>query len=474
MTRISSILAAAAAAAAAATTTACGSRCPEVASARDALTTRAAAPDRGRDVRVVLPFVSVNELLAATLREQPLAVPLDPPDLGPIQLVAPISLTAVVLDIELRPAAPDRVRFATHLEIRDATEPLTTLAVVAEVAPVLEHRDGADELLLRLGGDSVISLNAELPADAEAALLRAVTRWLPSALRDRIPRALLDGAARKLGAHLVGGAYDQLRRHLLSRLGERTALRLRLPDVPIRQVALRSLAPSGVVAAAAASSSATGGSLLVEILTDLPVRRGLPALPLSAPSAPSASPSTFTVELSPSTTAELTNWAIEQGHLPRWYSRGLSPSPSGEYRPRFDYLAADDLHPAQPTHPFKIYAFQERGGCSYFRVGVEAELAMDGDRLRVTAVDRQLEASAASPLIEAAAWVKYFLFGSLDLSKRVAARTRLSIGGRSFESRVVAASLTPSELRFALQLAVATPPAATSRSLASLGSPRSP
>jgi hypothetical protein len=428
----------------------CGSRCAEVAAARDALTSRRGAADRRSDVRVTLSLAGLNQLFADSLRAQPLSVPLEPPELGPLQLASPIELTAVARDVELRPGPPGKVRFATRVEIRDAAEALTTLAVVAEVTPALErHPDGA-ELLIRFGADSLLSFKPELAPDSRAALQRAVARWLPAALRGRVPQALVDAAASRLGSHLLGAAYEHLRRTLLSRLGERTGLRLRLPDVPIAEVAVRSLeAPD-----AARSSSPATAVLLVDILTDLPVRRGLPDASTPGPAAPAAAP--VDVQLSPSATAELATWAIEQGHLPRWYTRSLAPSPTGEFRPRFDHVAEDD-------HPFKIYAFQERGGCSYFRVGVQAELAMDGDHLKVTALDRQLEEASATPLLEVAAWVKYFLFGSLDLSRRVAAHTRLSIGGRSFESRVVAASLSREELRFGLALAVAPAPSSPAR-----------
>ena len=45
--------------------------------------------------------------------------------------------------------------------------------------------------------------------------------------------------------------------------------------------------------------------------------------------------------MSGSAVAELANWAIDEGHAPRWYDRSLKPTEKGEFRPRFDYVAAD-------------------------------------------------------------------------------------------------------------------------------------
>jgi hypothetical protein len=436
----------------------CGSRCAEVAAARDALAQRRGAADRGSDVRVVVPLARADALLADVLREQPVTVPLSAPELslGPVRLAMPVELAAVARQVRLRPGPPEKLRFAIELDVVGGGEKLTSLAMVVEVTPELQREDGAAELSIRFGLENVLEVEPVLDPDSPAALVRAVLRWAPAALRDRLPRSVVESTARQLGAHLAGAAYQQLRRTLLPRLGEVTRLRLRLPDVPIATLKVRShdgaAHPRMGQPGQDAPGLSSGGALIVEILTDLPVRRGLIAL------APAAVGDVIAVQLAPSATAELSNWAIDHGHLPPWYTRGLTPSEGGEFRPRFDFV------PEDAAHPFKIYAFQERGGCSYFRVGVQARVAIvepggGPAQLVVTALDRALEAASANPVIEAAAWVKYFLFGSVDLSKRLAARTQLSVGDRRFESRVTSARLDEQELRFTLELAVAPAPA---------------
>lgn len=442
-----------------AATLGCGSRCTEVAAARDALIQRRGAPDRGSDVRVVLPLARADALLAEVLRDQPVTVPLPAPQLslGPVRLAMPVELVAVARQVRLRPGPPDKLRFAIELDVVGAGEKLTSLAMVAEVTPQLDRKDGAAELSIRFGLENVLEVEPVLDPDSPAALARAVLRWAPAALRDRLPRSVVESTAKQLADHLAGAAYQKLRSTLLPRLGEVTRLRLRLPDVPISTFTVhsndRTKRPGmGQPWQDSPAITSGGDALIVEILTDLPVRRGL------RPLSPAVIGEAISVQLAPSATAELSNWAIDQGHLPRWYSRDLTPRESGEFRPRFDFV------PEDAAHPFKVYAFQERGGCSYFRVGVQAHIAIvddrgarsdRGDRLVFTAIDRVLEAASANPVIEAAAWVKYFLFGSVDLSKRLAATTQLSVGDRRFETRVISAGLSDQALRFDLELKVA-------------------
>ncbi|MBA3452687.1 MAG: hypothetical protein H0T42_06330 [Deltaproteobacteria bacterium] len=407
-------------------TSGCGSRCKEVHSARDALANRAAGAQRGADVRVTIPFERANALFAETLTATPLKIALPAPSLGPIEITIP-EIAGTVREVRLLAGAAGKVRFSITVEVRDAAAEVALLAVIAEVEPRLERSNGKTALIIGFGPENLISVRPELTAEATTSLDDAVSRWGPEKIRGKVPRVILDAATSKLGQHLTGEAYELVRGTLLKRLGELTRLHLRLPDVPIAKVDLRS----------------TTTLLVVDLVTDLPVRRGLP---------PARDDATdMAVVMSGSAVAELANWSIDHGHAPRWYTRSLTPSPSGEFRPRFDYVAADR------AHPFKVYAFQDRGGCSYFKVGVRAQVALTGDTLTFTALDRELEASAANPVIEAAAWVKYFLTGSIDRSKQLAAHTQLTVGGRALETRVVSATIVDDDVRFSLKLSVPVP-----------------
>jgi hypothetical protein len=403
--------------------TGCGSRCKEVATARVALTTRKAATGRGSDVRVSVPLARANTLIDELLRAQPVTMPLELPDLGVADL-GNHELVAVAREVQLERGAADKVRFAMQLDIHDRGDEVATLALVAEVTPVLERhgKDGA-ELVIGFGPENLVELTPALGPDARQKLGATVSRWLPGPLRDHVPQALVDAAASKLGTYLTGAAYKALQATLLKRLGELTRVRLRLPDVPIATHTIRS----------------TDTLVVVEITTDLAVRRGL---------AQARDDDTeLGVAMSGSALAELANWAVDQGIAPRWYNRSIEPDPHGEFRPRFDYVAEDR------DHPLKVYSFQERGGCSYFAIGVQPSLTMAGDHLQVTAVHRQLEGKSANTLVEVGAWLKFFLTGWIDESKRIATHTRLVVGGRALETTLLGATLARDELHLTLKLA---------------------
>ncbi len=398
----------------------CGATCKDVVAARTALTSRAGAPNRGADVQVAVPLAKANVVLAELLQQKPMTVPLDVPDLG---LVAATlrPLTATVREVKLVPGSPGHVRFVVQLAVDDPDQQVTMITATAEVVPVLTRANGAAELAIGLGPQNVLTLKPELGAEGKAKLGGAISRWMPERLKGTLPQPLVDAAAAKLGSHLTGAAWTVLQKTLLVKLGEVTTVKLRLPDVPVAKVEVRSAAGPDL--------------LVVDISSDLPIRAGL--APLASP------PTDITVRIAGSAAAEIANWAIDSGHAPQWYTRGLAPSPKGEFRPRFDYLPG-------ASHPLKVYAFQERGGCSYFRVGVNAKLGMDGTKLVATATDRNLETSEANTVIEVAAWVKYFVTGGLDRSKKVAAHTQLKVGGRALDTQVISAALAHDELTFGL------------------------
>jgi hypothetical protein len=404
----------------------CGGRCADIDATRRALIERTTiAP--GPHVQVTIPLARANAFLAELLRDQPLAVPIELPRLG-LAALSLHELTAIAREVRVRPAGPDRLRFAMRIELDDAQLPVTTLAIETEVAPTLVRDHGGAELVTGFGPENLVAVEPVLGPGAERALVDAVARWLPPAVRDHLPRGMLEAAAGELGGYLTGAAYKVLRTTLLRRLGELTRLRLRLPDLPIASTHLQSqAAPSELVT--------------IDLATDLPVRRGLPD---HVPGEPN--PGEILVRISGSTATELANWAIERGHLPQRYTRSLEPRPDGEFRPRLDYLADER------TRPVKLHVFQDRGGCSYFLVGLRLALRISDDKLEVTTLDQLVESASASPVIGAALWLKQLIWGSIDRSRRAAAHTQLTLGGRTFTTRAVRAAVADDELQFELRL----------------------
>lgn len=401
----------------------CGANCAEIAARKRALTERTAVA-AGPHARVHVPFARANVVLAELVRDPALRRPLQIPSLGPLTLAAP-ELTAVARRVELRPAAADQLRFAIELEIDDADQPVTTLTAITDVRPALVRTAEGSELVAGFGPDNLRSVELQLRDQDGRALVDAIARWLPPALRGSVPRAVLDVAARKLAEYLTGRAYDALRATLLRRLGEVTELRIRLPALPI----------------AATRVSSTPDALTIDLTTDLPVRRGL------AGSGPTSEE--VVVQLSESTAAELTNWSIARGHLPQHYTRGLEPRADGDYRPYFDYLAEDR------RRPVKIHVFQDRNGCAYFQVGLRFDIGLRGDQIEIAVHDRLVEAADASTALEVGLWIKQLIQGSVDRSYRAAAHTELRIGGHRLAARALGAAVSGDDLAFTLGFAPA-------------------
>lgn len=409
----------------------CGSRCAEVRAARATLAARPVAAAPTPDVRVTVPLARANAVIAELLARKPWTAPLAPPELGPLALVVPGGLRARLERVELRPGAPGHVQLAVALTVADADATIATLAVEIALAPEVERAHGDVALAFGIRPADLLAIAPTLGPDATAALGAAVERWLPPAARGRVPGALRDAAVSRLATYLTGAAYRGLHDLLLVRLGEVTRLRLQLPDVPVADVAIRSLTDPA--------------ALLVEVHTGLPIRAGL-----GAPAAPSDD---LTVAVAASTVAELANWAIASGRAPRWYDRSLAPTPGGAFRPRFDYVAED------PGHPWKVHVLQERDGCSYFRVGVRVAIALEGDRVRATALDRDLERAIASPVISAAAWVKYLVVGSLDRTRRRVAHVQLTVADQPLTTRLTQLELVDGELRVGVGVELGAAPA---------------
>ena len=407
----------------------CGSRCREIAAERDALARRAPSA-AGPHLQLWVPLATGNALIAETLREQPLTAEIALPRSLPVAVPGG-GLTAVAREVRLLPAGPDRVRAAIRLEIRDADGPITWLAVEAALAPALVREAGGAQVVIGFGPRNLEHVRPELAPRAERALADAIGRRLPRAIRDRVPRALLERAGGRAASYLAGAAFDLLRAALLGRLGEMTRLRVRLPDVPIRGVSLRT----------------RGDALEIDVATDLPVRRGLPVDARQRPAAADA----LSLRVSGSAAAELANWAIERGRLPRHYTRSLEPRPDGQYVPRLDYLAG------RAARPLVVHVFQERGGCSSFQVGLRPRLSVRGGRLAVDLLDQRIERVRGPAHLEIAVWLHELVTRSVDHTRQLAAATEISVGGRRFTARVVAAAIAGDELRFALRVSPAPP-----------------
>jgi hypothetical protein len=401
----------------------CGPRCAETARIKAELVARTArAPGAHAEVRV--PFARANALIDQMLADEPLTAHVDIPAL-PAVGVGGHSLTAVARAVRMRAAPEGRIGFQIRLELDDSNDPVTTLALAAEVAPKVVHERGVTAVVVGFGPENLVGVRPELDDNARATLARAIARWLPADVRAHVPQFVLDAAVRELGEDIAGRAYELLQRTLLIRLGELTEMRIELPELPIASI----------------TPSPRPSALAIELALAIPVRAAV------APDALDDGDD-IALRLSASAAAELANWAVDNGRLPRHYSRDLDPRPDGEYRPYFDYVAADR------ARPLKIHVVQERGGCAYFRVGMAPEVRVEGGKLVVELRDRWVERAVASPLVEAGLWLQQLVQGSIDSTRRGLARMRVSVGHRTVSGEVLRAGLIADELRFVIRLSL--------------------
>jgi hypothetical protein len=400
----------------------CGARCAEIAGIKATLVGRTTSVS-GAHVEVRIPFTRANALLDQLLQLDPIATSVDIPALDVLG-VASHRLNATVREVRMRAAGEGKLGFAIRVELADGGEHVTTLALAAEVRPAVVHEHGATAVVVGFGPENLVGLRPELDAQAQADLARALRGWLPIAVAADVPQILLEAAARELGEDVTGKVYELLQRTLLRRLGEVTQMRVELPELPVARVV----------------PAPRPDALAIEIALALPVRQALVS--------EAQADDDISVRVSASAAAELANWAIDHGHLPRHYTRDLDPVADGEYRPYFDYLADDR------ARPLKIHVVQERGGCSYYRVGMRPAIRVDGDRLVVELTDRWVERAIASPLIEAGLWLQQLVEGSVDKTRREVAHARVRVGHRTLSGEVIRAGFASDELRLTLRLAL--------------------
>jgi hypothetical protein len=404
---------------------ACSSPCRAIAAERDALRARTGRA-RTPHARVQVPYGEANRVLAEVLADPP-AVPIATRRLGPLQPFVG-ELHAVPRSMVLAPARPGRVRIDLRIEVRDHGGELVTLKATTEVEPVLARaQDGRQQLVIALGAEQVLRFEPELGPRADAALGQLLESRLPGPVRGRIPHAMIDRAAGELLGELVEHGYRLLRRPLLRRLGELTAIRVRLPDLPVARVDVRST----VIGAPA---------LELELHTPLPVRAGLS----DAPPAPADA---VAVQIAGSTVAELANWAVDRGVLPRRYTRSGKPDPDGPFVPHIDW------RPDDPHRPLVVHLFQVERGCAHFQVGARPLLAVRDGMLVATLRDRRLERAQGPPLVRMAAWLKRLVERSIDRSRKAAAATQVTVGGRVLATQLTRAEVAGNEVHFALRLA---------------------
>lgn len=404
----------------------CRVKCRTLPDAQAAVRARALPPASGDrpHAQLRLPHHRVNALLADVVADDPPAVTMP----NPLRLIPLGELRVVARRVELGAAGPDRIGFTVVLALEHDRRVLTTMELDIEGRPELVRGDSGAAIEIAFDGDSVRAVRPRLGADAIAKLAVVLPQHLPESLRDRIPGPLLATAAGQLISYVAEESFPLVRRTLLARLGEVTRSRVSLPELPIERIRARTV-------------ELPQPGLAIDIFTSLPVTGGLAA------EADDWAPVSATAELrfAGPTVAEVANWSITAGHLPRQYNRELEPRDGGDYVPVYAW--------GQSGRPLRIHVFQIEGRCNWIEVGARPRAELDGDKLVVSVDDGNIErVIEGSPLVRFGVWVKRLSSGAIARSQSVAAGTTVTVGKRTVRARVVDVSISGDELRFAISL----------------------
>jgi hypothetical protein len=402
----------------------CGPSCKQIADARSALRAGRKATSTAH-LQLGIPHALANRLIAEGLRDVP-PVPLELPGVKGLGLLVPalseLRLTVATRSLRLVPAAEDHLGLSLDLELRDGSEVLMELGLDLELRPRLERDAEGQVLTVELEGEGLRAVRPRLGPEPSERLARAIHRRLPHLIRSTVPVQALARVAGGLIERLGADSYALLRSAVLERLGRIKQVRLRLPELPVERVHLRS--PRSQVP-----------HLAVDLFTDLPVREGLEG----DQSMKLLKRDAVQVRVAGSAVAELSNWAMERGLIPARYDRDLKPKAEGGFSPIFDW------EHRQPR-PLKIHVFRKQKPCAHVQVGARARVAVKKEKLVLTLEDREMERVQGPPLVRLGVWLDSLWSRALTTTKELAAQTRLRLGGHEVRVRIEQARLYQREL----------------------------
>lgn len=372
----------------------------------------------GPSARVRVPLAIANQLIAGVVRERT-AVRVGG-RLGELLGVDDVSATlreVVMVPAEVGQRGPSpSIAVDVVIDLADLEGPLASLRARGDVAAVVEPDDRgiAESVAIAIRWDSLRDLDLALTDRAKAAAERAI----PSAVKRRLPRVVVEHGSSKVARRSAELVYAALRETALARLGELTRIRMAVPAMPVTRV---DVAPTD-----------TAVELLVH--TSLPIRAAV-----GAPQAAAAD--AITVEISASAVAELANWAIAQGIAPQRYTRNLSPNRDGEFVPHFDWRGE------RSDRPFIVHMFRTVGACAHFEVAALPHLEVAGDQVRGFVTNKQLERADTDLVMAALAHLKEGLAASTSPVKQASARRTLRVGRYEVATRLVGAHIESGDLR---------------------------
>lgn len=403
---------------------ACGTSCEEIRADRDRFLARHDATGAPH-AELVLPLALANGLAARgfqRLRSPRVTVP--------ALANAGLRVAFELRGARLVPASePGRVGVALDVTVVDDTpgapalRDIISFSLDARVRPVVDA--ASHRAIVWLRPSDLVGATPRLEARGGAAVRSWLRDALPAGLAAATPDALLDALAEVALAWFADAGWPLIRDNLLADLA----------DVPLLDLAL----PAELPLAGASFSTVAGRhpALVVELVTSLPVRRGLP------PRSGLVRPGVVELRLAGAAAAELANDAIARGALPGRYTSAGEPAPDGPFEARVGWEPG--------RRPLKVHLWRTRGECVYARVGGTPEPHLEGREATLSVGDGEYEVVRGPALTEAFAWTERLWGQSVALNLAAARRIRVDVGGALLQLTVIALEVGPDALRVELR-----------------------
>lgn len=306
--------------------------------------------------------------------------------------------------VKLRPAPSGKVGFRTELRLGSGSRSVARLHLDAEVAPVVDPKAGT--VSIALGPDNLRQVVPQMEPAASRALAGFIHGRLPPAARMMVSKSDLANAADDIVAELFRRSWPRIRDSVLADVGQVTSLEFALPDVPLRDVAIRSRA----------------GALDLLVDTGLPVARGVTGTP-------TASGDRVVLRATGEAVAAMANVAIKTGRIPARYDLAGEPNPKGPF------VVGLGWEPG--PRPLQLHAWAEEGDCAYLRISGTPQLAVKGKSLEVSVQDGRIDEARGPTKLRLAAFSQRVGRNALTFVHQETARFELDLAGRPLVAHVV-------------------------------------
>ncbi len=390
----------------------CGSACPRLlAEHRERIQAPTAEPAGPPHVQLNLSRAWVEGRLKAEVVGRP-PIPIKVPGFADF---AP-GLSVAVTDLGLEDGGSDAVVVRLSLSLRHGRAPILGMSARVRVRPTVDLRRRRVSLALR--GRDLKALRLTMPRGAEARLAAALKERLPPAARPfatasairRAAKAVLDG----MSARIVSVTREYL--------PGRVRLEAALPTLPLSRLRLR----------------VSGDRIPIDGWLDRPIDSGLRGRArVRGP---------IVLRAAGGAVTELLNRAIATGAIGGTYDAKGKADPDGPYAPVLAWAAG-------ASRPLQVHVYRLVETCVRVRLDGRPSLHLTRGGLEAGIRDATVEEVDGPPLAAAAIWIGALWKDAIHITRRVADRAEISLGGRRAVLKIRSAAVIGDEIRLGLSLA---------------------